>query len=122
MMITLVTSISIGFFMGILRHSGINGHIKLPKKNKVSWNPGFLKDGLWGGVAALVAVLIASPTAIERVILLSIFAGYLGEALIERIASKSLENEKYNNINDTISKLEQSLNDSSDEDNENDEG
>ncbi|MEN1970630.1 DUF4257 domain-containing protein [Lentibacillus sp. N15] len=117
MLITLTTSVLIGFFMGILRHSSKYKHIKLPKRNKASWNPGFLKDGLWGGIASLVAVLVASPIEFERIILLSILAGYVGESFIENIALRSLENEKYNKINDTVSSLEKMLNDKSDKDN-----
>lgn len=88
---TLIIAFSIGFLTGVLTHAKRNRHIKFPRINKASFNPGFLLDALFGAVAALVGVLVIEsvPIGIERIILISILAGYLGEGLVKRIAKKN---------------------------------
>lgn len=110
MLYMFLLTFSIGFIMGTLKHIRNNKNLKLPKKNKASWNPGFLQDGVWGGIASLVSFLVASPVEIQRIILLSILSGYLGEAFIDNIASKMVKDDKYETINDTLSQLEKDVN------------
>lgn len=88
---TLIIAFSIGFMMGVLTHAKRNKHIKMPRINKASLNPGFLLDALFGAVAALIGVLVIEsvPVGLERIILISILAGYLGEELVKRIAEKN---------------------------------
>lgn len=81
----------IGFLMGVLTHAKRHRHIKIPKINKASINPGFLLDGTFGAVAAIIGVLVtvSDQSELERTILVSILAGYLGEGLINRMAEKN---------------------------------
>lgn len=79
----------IGFIVGILTHAKRNKHIKMPRIKKKSLNPGFLLDSCFGAIASLVGVLVSAPTEMEKIILISILAGYAGEGLIDRLAEKS---------------------------------
>ncbi|WP_269919622.1 DUF4257 domain-containing protein [Caldifermentibacillus hisashii] len=81
----------IGMLLGVLAHANKNkGLIKKPRKNKDSWNPGFLLDMLWGGVGAILMVLLAGPSDKERVYILAIIGGYLGQSIVDRISQKWL--------------------------------
>jgi len=98
----------VGAFMGLLTHAKRNKHIKLPKINKRSWNPGFLMDLSFGAIASIAAVLVSSPSSLERSFLLALLAGYMGEKFVEGIANsnyfqnKSKEEEIKEQLNQKI--------------------
>lgn len=82
-MITWFKLFAIGMGMGILVHTKENrGLIKFPYKNKKTWNPGFLKDMLWGGAGAVAMVLMAAPADLPRVYLMAIIGGAAGQRII----------------------------------------
>lgn len=112
MYLFLITPIIIGFIMGVLSHTRkYDGNIVLPKTNDGGWNPGFIIDGAYGSLASIIAVIVASPSEMERVVLLSILAGYLGEILIDQLASKMLSETKYQKVEKTFKKLDDELDD-----------
>ena len=97
MLVELCITIMIGILMGLLTHTKRNKHIKKPKINKTSWNPGFLLDCAFGSIAALVGVIVAAPIETERLILIAILAGYAGEGLIRKMSDANLDaNERIN--------------------------
>jgi len=102
----------IGFVMGVLTHTKRNKHIKMPRINKASWNPGFLLDSSFGAVASLVGVLVSSPTELERVILIAILAGYAGEGFINKLSEGNFDKNIYNDRK-VKADLEKDLNNSS---------
>lgn len=99
MLVKFLLTITIGIFMGLLTHMKRNKHIKKPKINKTSWNPGFLLDCAFGSIAAVVGVIVAAPVELERLILIAILAGYAGEGLIRKMSDANFEGNELENMN-----------------------
>lgn len=93
----------IGMFLGVLAHANKNNRlIKLPHKNKTTWNPGFLLDMAWGGIGAIVLVLtLANPEEWRKGIVLAIIGGYIGQTIVDSIAQKWL-NKSDDEISDIL--------------------
>ncbi|OUM90420.1 DUF4257 domain-containing protein [Parageobacillus thermoglucosidasius] len=73
----------IGLFMGLLTHADRNNNkIQWPKKLKGSLNMGFVLDMFWGGIGAVVMVLLAGSTDMPRIILMGIIGGAAGQNLV----------------------------------------
>jgi hypothetical protein len=85
MITKLLTAAGIGLIMGVLTHAKRNKTIKKPFNSKRTFNPGFLLDMCYGGVAAVAVVIVADPNGIERLILTSILGGYAGESIIAKL-------------------------------------
>ncbi|CAI9395541.1 membrane protein [Niallia circulans] len=98
----------IGFGMGVLTHAKRYGTIKKPRNNKLTFYPGFLLDGCFGAVGAIVTILFSDPNGTERVILTSILGGYVGENAIIKV-EESLQSKKESRIEEINRKINQDL-------------
>lgn len=94
----------IGCFVGLLTHARKYRTIKKPKNHKNSFYPGFLIDLAFGGIAAVVAIIVAKPSGIERIILTAIISGYMGEGYIAK-----MDLAKANKIKELDAKVEEKL-------------
>lgn len=71
--------------MGLLTHAKRNGKIIKPHNKKRVFEYGFLLDLIFGGVAAVVIVVLTEPTTLDKLIFTSVLAGYSGELIIAKL-------------------------------------
>lgn len=109
MLIKILVSLLFGSIMGIATHAKRNKLIKLPRINKTSLNPGFLLDSFFGAMASLIAVMVASPADIEKVIVIAILAGYTGENFVRKMADRNIE-ENIKKDQELLSELDNDIN------------
>ncbi|MGD7007452.1 DUF4257 domain-containing protein [Metabacillus sp. 84] len=77
----LVASI-IGGLMGIVSHMNKRGRLEKPRMTKRFIYLGFYEDLVIGTIAAIMLVISSEPQSSLQLILLSIIAGYSGEAVL----------------------------------------
>lgn len=77
----------VGAIMGFLSHISANkGKIVKVRNLKNHFDPGFLRDMLFGGAAAIAMFFISDPGSTRGLIASAISAGWAGEKLLSRIA------------------------------------
>ncbi|RSD28843.1 DUF4257 domain-containing protein [Mesobacillus subterraneus] len=84
----------IGGFVGLTAHVRRRGKIIMPRKTKKFIYLGFLEEILTGALAAALLVVSSEADSLFRVFLMSIMAGFGGDALLRglelfRIGSSS---------------------------------
>ena len=95
MLTDLGLTILFGTIMGLLSHAKRNKTIKKPRNLKNTFFPGYLTDVGYGIAGALITVLMAEPTEIGRLIILSIIGGHAGEtAVLNANASNQQKNQE----------------------------
>jgi len=72
----------IGGIMGVLGHVKKRGRLEKPRMTKRFIYLGFLEDGFIGMAASILLVLSADPDSGIQLVILSIIAGYGGEAVL----------------------------------------
>ena len=72
----------IGGIMGVLGHVKKRGRLEKPRTTKRFIYLGFFEDILVGMVASILLVLSAEPDSGIQLVVLSIIAGYGGEAVL----------------------------------------
>ncbi|WP_430697336.1 DUF4257 domain-containing protein [Metabacillus mangrovi] len=77
----LIASI-IGGIMGIVSHMKKRGRLEKPRMTKRFIYLGFYEDFAVGTIAAIMLVLSSEPQTSFQLVLLSIIAGYSGEAVL----------------------------------------
>ncbi|WP_338777776.1 DUF4257 domain-containing protein [Metabacillus sp. FJAT-52054] len=78
----LIASI-IGGIMGIVSHIKKRGRLEKPRMTKRFIYLGFYEDFAVGTIAAIMLVLSSEPQSSFQLVLLSIIAGYSGEAVLK---------------------------------------
>lgn len=68
--------------MGILGHVKKKGRLEKPRMTKRFIYLGFIEDIIVGMIAAVLLVLSANPESGVQLVILSIVAGYSGEAVL----------------------------------------
>lgn len=82
MMENIIFAMLIGGFVGLTGHVRKRGKIVMPRKTKKFIYLGFFEEILTGGLAAALLVVSAEADSLLRVFLMSIMAGFGGDALL----------------------------------------
>lgn len=99
-----IIAISIGGFIGILNHI---------KNFGFKWSPLLLVNIGYASLSSLLAVAaFADHNAIDKVVVLSIIGGYIGEALIKGVASKFID--QMSEVDDVNLELTRNINEGED--------
>ncbi|PLR94814.1 DUF4257 domain-containing protein [Bacillus sp. T33-2] len=83
MLENIIFAIIIGGFVGMAGHVKKRGKIIRPRKTKKFIYLGFLEDVLMSILAAVLLVISSGADTFLRVLLLSIIAGFGGEAILK---------------------------------------
>ncbi|HAQ06204.1 MAG TPA: hypothetical protein DCR24_01205 [Bacillus bacterium] len=78
----IILAVFIGGFVGLVGHVRKRGKIIMPRKTKKFIYLGFLEEILTGSLAAGLLVLSSEADSLLRVFLMSIMAGFGGDALL----------------------------------------
>lgn len=95
-------SLVIGGFVGLTAHVRKRGKIIMPRRTKKFIYLGFLEEILTGSLAAALLVVSSEADSLLRVFLMSIMAGFGGDALLRglelfRIGSRNQGGEDIGN-------------------------
>ncbi|TDL76429.1 DUF4257 domain-containing protein [Peribacillus frigoritolerans] len=82
MLQTVVVASLIGGLMGLLGHIKKKGRIEKPRMTKRFIYLGFWEDIAMGMTASILLVLSTEPSSSFQLVVLSIIAGYSGEAVL----------------------------------------
>lgn len=85
MLDNILFAVLIGGFVGLVSHVRKRGKIIMPRKTKKFIYLGFLEEMLTGGLAAGLLVISSEADSLLRVFLMSIMAGFGGDALLRGI-------------------------------------
>lgn len=78
----LIFAVVIGGFVGLTAHVRKRGKIIMPRRTKKFIYLGFLEEILTGSLAAALLVVSSEADSLLRVFLMSIMAGFGGDALL----------------------------------------
>lgn len=82
MLENILFSMVIGGFVGLTAHVRKRGKVIMPRKTKKFIYLGFLEEILTGSLAATLLVVSSEADSLLRVFLMSIMAGFGGDALL----------------------------------------
>ncbi len=82
MLENMIFAMVIGGFVGLTAHVRKRGKIIMPRKTKKFIYLGFLEEILTGSLAAALLVVSSEADSMLRVFLMSIMAGFGGDALL----------------------------------------
>ncbi|CAM3708883.1 DUF4257 domain-containing protein [Mesobacillus zeae] len=85
MLTNIICAFLIGSIVGLAGHVRKRGKIVKPRKTKQYIYLGFLEDVLMAALAAVLLVLAADADSALRVVLLSVTAGFGGDAVLRGI-------------------------------------
>jgi hypothetical protein len=92
MLENIIFAMVIGGFVGLTGHVRKRGKIIMPRKTKKFIYLGFLEEILTGSLAAALLVVSSEADSLLRVFLMSIMAGFGGDALLRGLELFRVDN------------------------------
>ncbi|KOP82229.1 DUF4257 domain-containing protein [Cytobacillus solani] len=83
MLLNIIFAVLIGGLVGVAGHLSKEGKLVVPRKTKKFIYLGFWEEVILGALGAVFLVVYTDPDSTLKVILLSIIAGFGGEALLK---------------------------------------
>lgn len=87
----IIFAMLIGGFVGMAGHVRKRGKIIMPRRTKKFIYLGFLEGILTGALAAILLVISSEADSLLRVLLMSILAGFGGDAILRELESYRID-------------------------------